>query len=830
MPLDDRLIELVSRAHDGSPHPVVCVLPDLTIAYANTAAEAEAGAGSLVGTRCHDSLAGSPAPCAGCMARSVFEDGKARTRTRHTTGTAGPERWIIEHWQPVLDEHGDVACVIKTSRDDTENRLALRTEGSPGHLAAERDRMQEFLDATAAVIMTIDSDGVVTRINRTGRAVLGREESEILGKNWLEDFVPLEQRDECRERFRKVMSGDFDVADSPCEHDVVRPDGSVRRVEWHNAVMHDESGTISGMLCSGIDVTRRLEAEEELRFRSTVLDKANDAVVVHDPVGTPVYANQRVCAMCGYSREEFLGLEPFGWLDPEHREVHETVREALSRTGAAIFETLYLARDGTRIPVEVHATATEVSGLEVIVTAGRDISDRKRSEQSMTRLAFYDPLTGLANRALFLDRLRHASSASRRTGERLAVAFVDLDHFKQINDSLGHPTGDAVLMEIARRIKSRMRDADTVARLGGDEFTVLMSGIGTAEDAERVAAKLLECFREPVTVSGREVFVTASIGVALGSAEEQEDVGALLGRADTAMYRAKRGGRDTYCLHDAAITDESRELFGLKNDLHGAVERGELELRFLPIVRVADGVVTGLEALMRWNHPEMGQIAPSTFLPLAEESELIVEIGTWAMRRACEHFGQWRTQGLLSEARLTVNLSARQFADPTLARRIGTLLYENGFEPSALELEITEGTFRTGEGLHATWNELRDLGVRISIDDFGRGHSSLDQLLRFEVDALKIDREFVRGLGREARSTAVCRAVISIARQLGITVVAEGVETRIQHACLRAEKCDEMQGYLISPALPAASLEPLLREPSLMHWRNLSSARQGRAR
>jgi diguanylate cyclase (GGDEF)-like protein/PAS domain S-box-containing protein len=826
MPLDDRLAELLARVHGDSPHPVICILPDLTIGYANTAAEARAGArsGALIGTLCHDSLTGSPGPCVGCMARAVFEDGTARERTRHITGANRPEQWVVESWQPLLGDDGSVTCVVETARDESAVRAAERAAGDTIEWSAERDRMQHFLDATAAVIMTLDPAGIVTRINRTGREVLGRKDSEIVGREWLTDFVPLDQRDQCRERFRRLMSGDFAAAEEPCEHDVVRPDGSVRRVEWHNAVMQDEAGVVTGILCSGIDVTRRMAAEEELRFRSAVLDKANDAVVVHDPEGTPVYANQRVCAMCGYSRNEFLTLEPFGWLDQEHREVHETVREALSRTGAAIFETLYLARDGTRIPIEVHATATDVGGRNVIVTAGRDISDRKRAEQAMSRLAFYDPLTGLANRALFLDRLRHASSASKRSGERLAIAFVDLDHFKTINDSLGHATGDAALMEIARRMKSRMRDADTVARLGGDEFTVLMSGITSVDDAERVAAKLLECFREPVTVSGREIFITASIGVALSSTEDQEDVGALLGRADTAMYRAKHGGRDTYFLHDGALADESRELFGLKNDLHGAAERNELDLRFLPIVRVSDGVITGVEALIRWNHPQMGQIAPSTFLPLAEESELIVEIGSWAIRHACEQFGQWRGRGLLPEARLTVNLSARQFADPTLAKRIRSLLYENEFEPTALELEITEGTFRTGESLNSVWAELRDLGVHISIDDFGRGHSSLDQLLRFEVDAIKIDREFVRGLGRNARSTAVCRAVISIARQLGITVVAEGVETRIQHACLRAEECDEMQGYLISPALPAAQLEPLLNEKSLMHWRESPAA------
>lgn len=799
MPLDERIRELVDRLHGDAPHPVVCILPDLTVGYANAAAQTEAD------TSVPDAFA-----------REVFKDRQTRSVTRHTTDMAGASRWVMERWQPIFDVTGTVTCVLREARAEAEQpHVVLAHEFIP-EPQTEHDPLQQFFDAAPAVIMVIDTLGVITRINRTGSDMLGRPVAEIVGRSWLDEFVPMEQRDRCRTAFQRMMNGLTSDDDPPCEHDVMKTDGTIHRIEWHNTLIRDDSHAITGVLCSGIDVTRRTAAEEELRFRSAVLDKANDAVVVHDPDGRPVYANERVCSMCSYTHDEFLALEPFGWLDVEHREVHETVRETLARTGAAIFETLYLARDGTRIPVEVHATATDVNGRNVIVTAGRDISERKRSEQAMSRLAFYDPLTGLANRALFLDRLRHAASASRRTGERLAVAFVDLDHFKNINDSLGHSVGDAVLMELAKRIKKTLRDADTVARLGGDEFTVLMTGTSSAEDAERVAAKLLECFRTPVTISGTEVYVTASIGVALGSTDEHEEVGALLGRADAAMYEAKHSGRDTYCVHDATLTEESRQLSGLRNDLYGAVERGEFELRYQPILRVEDGVLTGLETLIRWNHPEMGQVAPGTFLPIAEESSLIVDIGHWTIRTACEQFGRWRRMGLLQNARLTVNLSARQFADQTLARRIGELLYENGFEPNSLELEITEDTFRSGENLQVLWEGLRDLGIRISIDDFGRGHSSLDQLLRFEVDAIKIDHEFVWGLGRNARATAVCRAVISIAKQLGINVVAEGVETGIQHACLRAERCDEMQGYLVSPALPADLLEPLLRKPTLI--------------
>ncbi|MDY0087720.1 MAG: EAL domain-containing protein [Coriobacteriia bacterium] len=818
MSLDERIRELVDRLHGDAPHPVMCILPDLTIGYANTAAGAEAGvdASDLVGTVCHVSIVGSSTPCSECVAREVFRDQQTRSVARHATDLAGVSRWMEERWQPIFDVTGRVVCVLRETHDETEKQPVAPTDEIIAESQVEHGPLQQFFDAAPAIIMAVDSLGMITRINRAGSDMLGRPAAEVIGHNWLDEFVPIEQRDACRSAFQRTVEGLAPDEELPCEHDVMRADGTVHRIEWHTTLIRDDDDAVIGVLCSGIDVTRRTAAEEELRFRSAVLDKANDAVVVHDPDGRPIYANERVCSMCGYTREEFLAIEPFGWLDAEHREVHETVREALARTGAAIFETLYLARDGTRIPVEVHATAADVNGRNVIVTAGRDITDRKRSEQAMSRLAFYDPLTGLANRALFLDRLRHAASASRRTGERLAVAFVDLDHFKNINDSLGHSVGDTVLMEIARRIKSTLRDADTVARLGGDEFTVLMTGTSTTEDAERVAGKLSECFRTPVVVSGRDVFVTASIGVALGSTEEHEDVGALLGRADAAMYEAKHSGRDTYCLHDARLTEEDRQLSGLRNDLHGAAERGEFELRYQPILRVDDGVLAGLETLIRWNHPEMGQIAPGTFLPIAEESSLIVDIGHWTVRTACEQFGRWRRMGLVQGARLTVNLSARQFADQSLARRIGELLYANGFEPGALELEITEDTFRSGENLRVLWEELRDLGVRISIDDFGRGHSSLDQLLRFEVDAIKIDHEFVWGLGRNARATAVCRAVISIAKQLGIDAVAEGVETRVQHACLRSEHCDEMQGYLISPALPADLLEPLLRKRTLI--------------
>lgn len=822
--IDERLIELIRRTHEDAPYPVLCLLQDCTIAYFNPAARdiVREHSGSIKCVECPDDPAENGPSCRNCLLKPVLHDGAPRSRVLRVMTPGGEARWTGQQWHAVRDYNGTIACVIRESLNlisDVQTQDGTSSSDGPPLSGSESGIMRRLLDVAAAAVLVLDFSGRVTLANRKALELLGLREEEVLGRSWIQDFVPEDYREECRSRFEHVL-GQGSPAFPPCEHPVLRPDGTTRVIEWHNTVFTDENGNTTGVFASGIDVTRRRDAETELRFRSTVLDKANDAVVVHEIDGAPVYANERVCAMCGFTREEFLDMPPFGWLDPEHREIHQPVREALSHTGAAIFETLFLASDGTRLPVEVHAKVTTVDERELVVAAARDVTERKLAGQTMTRLAFYDPLTGLANRALFLDRLRHTASASRRSGERIAVAFVDLDHFKSVNDSLGHSAGDAVLIELAGRIKARMREADTVARLGGDEFTVLMSGIRSSEDAERVARKLLECFRDPVIASGQEVYVTASIGIAIGSAGEIEDVGTLLSRADTAMYRAKHGGRDTYCLHESHLEDDSRELFALKNDLHGALDRGEIELAFQPIVRVDDGLLTAVETFVRWNHPVAGYVPPSTFIPLAEESGLIVTIGGWVIHRACEQFGEWQRSGLATDARLTVNLSARQFSEPNLAHKIGTLIYENGLLPTALELEITEGTFRHGEGLHTTWNDLRDLGVRIAIDDFGSGYSSLEQLLRFEVDALKIDQAFVKGLGRSPRSTAVCRAVISIGRQLGLTVTAEGVETRMQHACLRAEKCEEMQGHLVSKAVSAESLAPLLTRDHLIHWRD----------
>ena len=820
MPLDQRLIELIGTVHDVAPDAIVCVDSDLRIVYANEAATRRARAcrEDLIGMACHDAMAGHDIPCSVCRARESFSTGMSLTH-RGPTGPGDTGDTIERTWHPIRDETGTVLCVLEQIHvvDAPTDPSEPTPECVAGHSPCD------YMDTTPAILLTLDRQGRITLINKTGYELLGVTEAEAIGRRLVEDFVQTSERHECTLHFDAILEAEAHEIE-PCENTIVRPDGTQRVIEWHATALHDDDGTVNGIVASGVDVTRRKTAESELVFHSWVLDQANDSVIVHTPEGSPVYANARACAMSGMTREELLDLEPFGWLAEDHRSLPDAVQETLASTGSAIYETLYLTSNGTHVPVEVHATAMDADGRTLIASAGRDISERKRAEQAMTRLAFYDSLTGLANRALFLDRLRHASATKARAGERLAVAFIDLDHFKTINDTLGHRTGDAVLVEVARRLAGCLREADTLARLGGDEFTVLLEGVQSERDAELVATKLMEALQAPLRVAGNEIHLTASIGVALGAPGDSEDSAALLARADTAMYRAKQGGRATYCLHEQTYSEDACERLVLSRDLHHALELDELDVHFQPIVRVEDGLLSGVEAFVRWNHPSLGPVSPATFLPIAEETGLISNVGDWVLEAAVERFAGWRAKGLRSGVRLTVNVSARQLATAGLADRVAALLSAHGIAGENIEFEVTEGTIMHETGLaRETLAALREFGVRTSIDDFGSGYSSLEQILALSIDTIKIDQHFVRGLGRNVQATAICRAVISMGDQLGLTVVAEGVETRVQAACLRAEGCPEMQGYLVSPPLPSSAAEALLTRDSLIHWRTRTS-------
>ena len=424
-------------------------------------------------------------------------------------------------------------------------------------------------------------------------------------------------------------------------------------------------------------------------------------------------------------------------------------------------------------------------------------------------LAYHDALTGLPNRPLFMDRLIIALAQAGRSNQKLAVFFLDLDRFKDINDSLGHSIGDALLKACAERIRRCVREGDTVARFGGDEFTLLIPRIDNIEDAAKIAQKIIETLRIPFLISDRELFVTTSIGIAI-SPSDGRDPETLVRNADAAMYRAKDQGRDSYQLYAPAMNARALERLAMENMLRKALSQQELRLFYQPIVDLASERIIGLEALLRWQHPDLGLLLPAHFISTAEMSGLIIPIGSWVLLTASKQLRVWQKR-VDPDLRVSVNLSARQFQQPDLVNTVARVLDESGIDPKTLELEITESNaMQNAENTIHILRELKALGVRISMDDFGTGYSSLNYLKRFPIDTLKLDQSFVRDITTDVRDAAIVSAVISMAHSLDLKVIAEGVETEQQLAFLHQQRCNRIQGFFFSAPMPTERLETYL--------------------
>jgi PAS domain S-box/diguanylate cyclase (GGDEF) domain len=458
----------------------------------------------------------------------------------------------------------------------------------------------------------------------------------------------------------------------------------------------------------------------------------------------------------------------------------------------------------------VHEQASCVLGaggtVERMVGTVQDITDRKETEARLAHLAHHDSLTSLPNRMLLRDRISQAISYGRRHNRLVAVLFLDLDRFKRINDSLGHDVGDRLLQVIAERLRKSVRDGDTVARLGGDEFAIALTDVADVDDVAKVAHKLLTAINQSIHLNGREYYATASIGISLFP-HDGGDVETLLKNADTAMYEAKEAGRNDYRFFREEMDFNIRAHLELEQSLRGALERGEFEVHYQPQIRLQDGAVTGVEALLRWNRPDGKFVGPDIFIPVLEETGLIVEVGAWVMHRACVDVVRWNRH-LGRELLVAVNLSRRQFDDKHLAETVAEVLRESGLPPALLELEVTESIVMSNAARAGHVMEtLRGTGVHLAMDDFGTGYSSLVYLKRFPLDRLKIDKEFVRDIGIDANDDAIVRTIIALAENLGLEVVAEGVETEVQRDFLQRHGCQLAQGYLYSRPLPVADLE-----------------------
>jgi diguanylate cyclase (GGDEF)-like protein/PAS domain S-box-containing protein len=572
------------------------------------------------------------------------------------------------------------------------------------------------------------------------------------------------------------------------------------------------------------DVTVRKAAERHLaqvegRYRG-LLEAAPDAMIVVNQRGEIVLSNLQAEKQFGYGSGELLGQQftsiiPQGFAERLVADGTRSAADALAQQIGTGIELSARRKDGSEFPIEIMLSPLDSDEGILVTAAIRDISVHNRNEAKLLELARLDLLTGLPNRAVFADAIQKAIAWARNGGPGFAVFYLDLDHFKDVNDTLGHPVGDALLKEVAQRLEENVRETDTVARFGGDEFAILATEIKVPADAGVLAAELLENFSKPFSVGENQIRSGASVGIAIYGVDAS-DAEMLLSRADVALYRAKGDGRGTYRFFTESMDTEVRTRVSLGHDLREAIGSPQIFLVYQPQVEAATGRFVGVEALARWRHPELGMISPVEFIPAAEANGLIVALGHWVLWEACRQAGKWRAAGIAPGV-MAVNLSALQFKTPLeLEKDVAAALAASGLPPGMLELEITESLLMSASlANNEVLVRLRASGVRLAIDDFGTGFSSLDYLRQFPMDRIKIAQNFVLELGTAAStaagSAAVVKATIGLARELGIDVIAEGVETAEQLRLIKSWRCREVQGYFFAKPLSAEDLVPLLR-------------------
>jgi diguanylate cyclase (GGDEF)-like protein/PAS domain S-box-containing protein len=570
----------------------------------------------------------------------------------------------------------------------------------------------------------------------------------------------------------------------------------------------------------GKDAGKHL-AEMEGRYRA-LLEAAPDAMVVVNEPGEIVLLNRQAERQFRYLRDELLGQKvktiiPQGFAERLITDASRTLTEALAQQIGTGIELVGRRKDGSEFPIELMLSPLESLEGILVTAAIRDISARKKAvsavramAQQMSYSAEHDFLTGLPNRMLLTDRVGQAIALAQRHGKRIAVLFLDLDGFKHVNDSLGHPIGDKLLQSVAKRLVECVRGSDTVSRQGGDEFVVLLSELERSEDAAIMARRMLQAVAAVHSVGQHELRVTISIGVSVYP-EDGQDAETLVKNADTAMYQAKEKGRQSYQFFKPAMNVRAMERQFVEESLGRALEREELALHYQPKVDLTTGAITGAEALLRWTHPPRGSVSPAHFVPVAEDCGLILPIGAWVLRRACEQARAWVDAGL-PVTTMAVNVSAMQFREESFLDSVFATLSETGLDPKSLELELTESVLmKNAESAASVLQTLRERGTTVAIDDFGTGYSSLSYLRKFPVDALKIDQSFVRQIGTAGHDTAIVTAVIAMAKSLNLRIIAEGVETLEQLTFLQAHQCDEAQGYYFSRPVPAQQFASLLR-------------------
>ncbi len=735
--------------------------------------------------------------------------------------------------------HADRATALAKWRADTRHTLAValplllllaagalrlflvlrRRNGERATMhAREQQRMSAVLDSLPASIMMLDHHGRISLSNAGWNKDMDQTCPELpkerLGMHYTELLHHLNEhgwyeRQSLPADIAALLSG----AQSRLDQEIFFKNGPQPR--WFRLLgQHLGDGDWPGAIIMRVDITEQKKNTEQLRLASRIFASTTEGLLITDADTHIVWVNQAFEKITGYREPEVLGRTP-ALLNSGLQEAsfYEQMYDSLGKSGSWQGEIINRRKDGTVYPEWLTISALVDDGGQVThyVAIFSDITERKASEERIRYLSEHDFLTKLPNRMLFEDRLRQAIKHAQRQTQQFAILFIDLDRFKAINDTFGHPVGDRLLQEVALRLQAAVRGSDTICRQGGDEFLILLHDIKGADDAARIAEKIIQQVGQPYFIDKHQLNSSPSIGIALYP-DDGDSSEALISNADTAMYVSKEGGRNIYHFFRPDMNERTQARLSIEDGLHRALANGELELYYQPQVAVGDGRIVGIEALLRWHDPGYGTRMPATFIPIAEESGLIVAIGDWVLRQACRQARLWRQAGLY-QLPLSVNVAARQFASPDFGAKVQAALAAEGLGPDAIELEVTESMLLdiTDERL-ATITALKEMGLKLSIDDFGTGYSSLSYLHKLPVDKLKIDRSFIHQLHHHTDNAKITEAIIHLAHSLGLNILAEGVETLAQLDYLNALGCDGYQGFFFSKPIPVGEIECLLQE------------------
>jgi len=678
------------------------------------------------------------------------------------------------------------------------------------------EKYRSILENIQEGYFEVDLSGNFTFFNDAVCRVLGYSREELMGMN-NRQYTDEESVKRVFQAYNQVYRTGVPLKEFGW--DITTKNGQHRYIEGSISLLKDSANKIIGFRGITHDVTERRKAQDALRqseekYRN-ILENIQEAYFEVDLAGNFTFFNDSLCRLTGCSREELVGANYKQFSDKEHSKNVFLIFNKVFNTGEAEqgFDWLIIRKDGTKRYIEASVSLKKDSkdnpaGFRGVI---RDITERKKIEQELNHLATHDALTGLPNRLMFSQLLDHAIQSAQRNKKQLAVLFIDLDRFKIINDSLGHEAGDILLKEMAQRFKQSLRTSDVVGRLGGDEFTILVEDFNDVKQVETIAQKILTTVIKPMSIMDEECRVTASIGISVFPKDGQDEQ-SLMKNADIAMYFAKEEGKNNFQFYSENIRSMSNERLNIETNLRHAIERNEFYLDYQAKLDLKTREITGVEALLRWNNPYLGMVTPAQFIPIAEETGMIVPIGRWVIRTACAQNVAWQKQGLPPVC-MSVNLSLRQLMNENFLPDLKNILNETRMAPDLLELEITESMIlNKPERIVPILVKIKDMGIRLAIDDFGTGYSSLAQMKNFPINTLKVDRSFIRNLPQDMDNKAITEAVIVMGKSLKLKVVAEGVETKEQEQFLQDQICDEMQGFYFSKPIAPDRFAALLRK------------------